>query len=177
MRCARIAGLGLGLIVGLSLTAIARAGELEKEDSAGKSSTGGSWWNGWFGTKNKKQEAKAGNEPVKGTSIVKDNLKTDTAAEERSRERTTLLRRLAVCDQLRLIAAQKNDDVLAKKADQLDERCWQIYTERLAALAANPVTSREGSNEGKDPKDRSSKSTEAVRHEPKPRSSSLELIR
>ena len=53
-----------------------------------------------------------------------------------AQEKAEWLRRIAVCDRLRTIATQTNDDDLARKADMLDQRSWDIYRQRTAQLAA-----------------------------------------
>jgi hypothetical protein len=53
-----------------------------------------------------------------------------------SKEKADWLRRVAVCDRLRAIAAQTNDNELARKADLLDQRVWEVYRQRTATLPA-----------------------------------------
>jgi hypothetical protein len=52
-----------------------------------------------------------------------------------AREREALFRRQAVCDKLRLIAAQTSNDALMRKADQLNDRAWALYQQRTEASA------------------------------------------
>jgi hypothetical protein len=63
------------------------------------------------------------------------------AAVERSREEATLLRRLAVCDQLKLIAIQNKDDDLLRQAEQLEQRVQAVYAEHIAHLPASQAVS------------------------------------
>src|SRR5207245_2565264 len=66
--------------------------------------------------------------PVKAAPAV------DEAAQQRNREEAAYLRRLAVCDKLKQIAYQTNDEKLQRQAEQLDERVWEVYSQRIANL-------------------------------------------
>jgi hypothetical protein len=54
----------------------------------------------------------------------------------RDREERDFLRRLAVCDQLLKIAQDTRDEQLERKAQQLNDRAWAIYRQRVAQLPA-----------------------------------------
>jgi hypothetical protein len=54
------------------------------------------------------------------------------AAIQQNREKADVLRRLAVCDKLREIALVREDDELRRKADQLDQRAWDMYLKHTA---------------------------------------------
>ena len=56
------------------------------------------------------------------------------AAILQNREKAAVLRRLAVCDKLREIALVREDDELRRKADQLDQRAWDMYLKHTAQL-------------------------------------------
>jgi hypothetical protein len=56
------------------------------------------------------------------------------AAAARRLEDSALLRRLAVCDQLRLVASRTGDETLLHKADELDDRARAVYAMRIARL-------------------------------------------
>lgn len=58
----------------------------------------------------------------------------DQAAALREQEMQTLLRRQKVCLQLMQIAEETNDPELQRKAEQLDQRAREIYTQRTANL-------------------------------------------
>jgi hypothetical protein len=58
----------------------------------------------------------------------------DQAASLRDQELQTLLRRQKVCLQLMQIAEETNDTELLRKAEQLDERAREVYTQRTASL-------------------------------------------
>jgi hypothetical protein len=48
----------------------------------------------------------------------------------RALEKRKWLRRLEVCDKLRQIAGETGNQELARKADRLDQRAWEIYAQR-----------------------------------------------
>jgi hypothetical protein len=52
----------------------------------------------------------------------------------RAREQHSLLRRLAVCDQLKLVAVENKDDALLARADQLEQRAQAVYNLRIARI-------------------------------------------
>ena len=60
------------------------------------------------------------------------------------KEQRTYLRRLAVCDKLREIARETNDDELQRKADQLEQRAWSHCQQRTGQVLADsePVDER-----------------------------------
>ncbi|MGE0529645.1 MAG: hypothetical protein AB7P49_21545 [Bdellovibrionales bacterium] len=68
---------------------------------------------------------------------------TETAAAIQQREEEILFRRQAVCDKLRAIAMQTGDDNLLRKAEQLDQRAWQVYLQKTQNLATGTATLQE----------------------------------
>jgi hypothetical protein len=54
----------------------------------------------------------------------------------REREEKDFLRRLAVCDELLKIAHDTHDEALERKAQQLSDRAWAVYRQRIAAIPA-----------------------------------------
>jgi hypothetical protein len=74
---------------------------------------------------------------VKGPSAV------ETAAAVRAREKAAYLRRIAVCDNLRAIAVQTNNNELYRKADQLDQRAFAIYKQHLGQAPGEIVLQAE----------------------------------
>jgi hypothetical protein len=42
---------------------------------------------------------------------------------------------LAVCDQLREIALQKNDDELSHQADELQAQAWAVYSKHIVSIS------------------------------------------
>jgi hypothetical protein len=138
----------VAVAVGLSLAPQLWAGEKPDEAApAEQKTTGASWLGPWFGAKEKPKASKA---PASGKATKnagpaagKDGASEENSA-ERAREQATLLRRLAVCDQLRTVAARKQDDALMRRADALDERAWDIYTRRVARLPSGRAVTEPG---------------------------------
>jgi hypothetical protein len=103
-----------------------------------------SWFKGMFGAEEKKKESesepapRADKAPAKHlTPAPKPAAQASRAASERGQEQATLLRRLAVCDQLKLIAYQTKDDALLHRAEQIEDRAQLIYNQRIAHLPAS----------------------------------------
>jgi hypothetical protein len=63
-----------------------------------------------------------------GPSLVQRN------AEEQTRQRNALLRRLQVCNRLRQVAQEKGDAELESRADELEAQAWEIYQRQAARL-------------------------------------------
>lgn len=81
-----------------------------------------SWWSRLWGRGNAppaKKSADAG-KAVKPATVIP------------SREKEIWLRRAEICQRLREIALSNNDDALLRKADQLDQRAWETYLQRIA---------------------------------------------
>ena len=95
------------------------------------------WWEGWFAPAAKPPEVKHDDaEPTThGPSPV------ELAAAARRRERADLDRRWAVCDRLMEIAVGDNDEAMQTQIEQLRDRAWDVYQQRIAALSApEPLT-------------------------------------
>lgn len=58
----------------------------------------------------------------------------EKATERFEREQRAFMRRLAVCDRLRQVALQTNDESLFRKADQLQEEAWSHCLERTGMV-------------------------------------------
>jgi hypothetical protein len=58
----------------------------------------------------------------------------------RAREKADYLRRLAVCDRLQVIATQSGDNELARKAEQLEHRAWEVYRQRTTNSSAGDLS-------------------------------------
>ncbi len=168
MRKLRKGGWGIAVAMGLSLAPQLFAGETPADPApAAQKTDSGSWFGSWFGTKEKPNAAKA-TASAKATTSAKSKKDEGTTAEkngpvedgssERAREQATLLRRLAVCDQLRAIAARKQDDALMRRADALDERAWEIYTKRVDHLPAGRAVAQPGTKLGEPVREVSAKS-------------------
>jgi len=135
----------LGLVTSSLVLA---AGPGDAEPPAAKKTSSGTWFPFWSGSSDKadkKAPAKTEKEVQPDLTTAPASPKRDEGAEVRAREQATLLRRLAVCDQLKLIATQKKDEHLMQQAEQLDERSWQIYLRRIEHL---PVSKAVGDDRG-----------------------------
>ncbi len=64
----------------------------------------------------------------------------------RYKEQADLLRRMAVCDKLKEIAENTHDADLLRKAEQLQERANNIYTDNAVMLAKTLESSHAGSS-------------------------------
>jgi hypothetical protein len=60
----------------------------------------------------------------------------EEAAAQRKVEEEKYLRRLVVCDKLRDIAEAANDSALQRRADELQNRAFEIYKQRTAHYPA-----------------------------------------
>jgi hypothetical protein len=98
------------------------------------------WYQKWFGwggkpePKGDKARADAGKQP---TVRASDDNST------RAREEAEYLRRQAVCDRMRELAIEKQDEHLMQEADRLEAESSEVYTNRTASLPA-PRLSPEG---------------------------------
>lgn len=61
----------------------------------------------------------------------------EAVAEIREKELKILFRRQAVCEKLRQIGLNTNDDALLRKAEELDNRAWEVYMQRTNPNAAD----------------------------------------
>jgi hypothetical protein len=59
---------------------------------------------------------------------------TEAVIFEQQRQMNALLRRMQVCDRLRLIAEQTGNDELMRQADELEARAEEIYRQQTAQL-------------------------------------------
>lgn len=110
------------LALGLGLASLAKA----DEDDAKPAKTG-NWVTRIFVKDTaKKKEPDAKKEPA-----------APSVAAIRQQAEADWLRRQEVCDRLRAIALEKGDKDLARKADALDQRAWDIYLERTGGAKGN----------------------------------------
>jgi hypothetical protein len=58
-------------------------------------------------------------------------------AVRRAREEAKYMRRSEVCVKLKAIADENNDSALRQKAEQMDERAWNVYLERTKHLTSS----------------------------------------
>jgi hypothetical protein len=148
MRSLSIAVLLLGMAVAAvradsdGSTDSSQQTDIRKTDTQkSNTSTKSSWMtprDTWGGHKQAKKQAAA------DETRAQAEAKATAAdiARAKGREDANLLRRLAVCDQLRLIASKTNDDTLARHADELDQRARDIYSQRIARLPIHMVVSK-----------------------------------
>jgi hypothetical protein len=119
----------LALGLGLGLATLAQA----DEDDVKPPAPSGNWFTHLFSkdtAKKKDADAKKGEAPAK-----------PSVALIRQKAQAEWLRRQEVCDKLRAIALESGDKELARKADALDQRAWDLYLQRTggANLNGSPV--------------------------------------
>lgn len=68
-------------------------------------------------------------------------LPPEVLAEALQAEQDAYLRRLTVCSELRRVAAETNNDSLARQADELERQAAAVYNQRVAALGVPKVKS------------------------------------
>jgi hypothetical protein len=118
--------LGVALLAMLSVSLASAADE--EEAGTPTPPSGGKSWRDWFGSSGKGEEEKpAAAEGAKPAAV-------DRAAVVRAREEAALLRRQEVCCKLKEIALQTNDPELERRAQELEERAWEVYNLRTAHL-------------------------------------------
>jgi hypothetical protein len=115
----------------LAAPALARAGDPD-DDSSSK----GSWFSRLFSGKSQAPAQPKEKKMDKNDAAERYAASRKAAVVSQAREKNEWLRRVAVCDKLRDIAALTNDDELLRKADQLDQRAWETYQKRTARLPA-----------------------------------------
>jgi hypothetical protein len=81
----------------------------------------------------KKPDSKA----TKKDSADKDKPAVSPATTEQARQEAALLRRIDVCDKLRQIALETNNNELDQLAQELDARARAVYAQRTARLKTN----------------------------------------
>ncbi len=89
---------------------------------------------GWFTRLFQRNESEA---EEKKTASDKPYV---SPARQRAVEKRKWLRRLEVCDRLRQIASETGDEELARKADRLDERAWEIFSQRTGTAGLQPMS-------------------------------------
>ena len=116
------------LVRGMSALAVvalfwasARAGD---DDEAKPSLTAKLWPGTWFAKKTPEAQKDNKGQPVK-------DAKADFDAARRLRAELDWKRRAEVCQKLRQIAFETNDDELDRFAERLDQRAWDVYIQRV----------------------------------------------
>jgi hypothetical protein len=82
----------------------------------------------------KKADHKLGKEPAAPATAAKPAGTGDAVV--RSPEEAEFLRRSEACLKLREIALRNNDPELLRRADQLDEKAWAAYSQRISTKSA-----------------------------------------
>lgn len=144
MRRRDLGGVAAALVVGLGVAvATARAGDYYDDGTPEPKGL----LSGMFNEKPKSQ-AKP-NKKAKTTKNVQNNAEqknllpapsaeTSTVEREeveRQRRENALLRRMAVCDRLRMIANQTGNETLMTQANELEERANAVYRQQMAGLS------------------------------------------
>jgi len=109
----------------------------------------GKWFPWWPRAEDKVADPKSSTTLPKGEMPKEDkkSMEKEAASDPRSTpeakaavarhlEEAALLRRLAVCDQLKVVALQTKDEVLLEQADRLDEQARAVYAQRIGRLPA-----------------------------------------
>jgi hypothetical protein len=124
-------------VLACALAVGARAAESEENAPSPATAPSGNWLTRWFTPSKPAVPKKTGEKPAKVEDSAQHKVVSRAAAAaERAQEENALLRRQAVCNKLRTIAAQTNDEELRRKADELDDRAWSLYLRRIAHLPA-----------------------------------------
>src|SRR5262245_24950438 len=112
------------LVVGAALVALGAAGPVWAADPAPSSKS--PWYSRMLSAP----------EPVPPPRPAKRDPAAEAAAVRAGAE-TELMRRLAVCDQLRQIAYENNDTNLDGRVFDLEEKSWELYRRKTAHLPCN----------------------------------------
>jgi hypothetical protein len=88
------------------------------------------WWKSWFGSKD---DPKPADRPPPGPTVADKHA-------ELERLMRAYWRRQEVCDRLRDIALQANDDKLYEEAGRLEEMAWRLHQTKSGKLLGMPVT-------------------------------------
>lgn len=83
-----------------------------------------------------RKAAKTNAVEAKSTSLKTPLTTPESPVSSYSREKADWIRRAAVCDRLREIAATTNDDELDRQAEQLNQRAWQVFLKRTSQGSA-----------------------------------------
>lgn len=69
-----------------------------------------------------------------GPVTITEPLKPEVVAEALRAEQEAYLRRVSVCTELRRVALERNDESLARQADELERQAAALYNARVAGL-------------------------------------------
>jgi hypothetical protein len=141
MRRWAVFALELALCLGFATVASAAEPGGDVQPAAEKSS--GNWFTRMFGfghgAPDKPAEPKAAKDEA---SVPSKAALLEVAKAKRDQEEHALFRRQKVCIRLREIADRTNDDELRRKAEQLDQRAWELYVQRTGQSSAGGADDR-----------------------------------
>jgi hypothetical protein len=147
-------GIAAALIMAFGVAALADDSS-DGKDTKSKKSKGPPQWRttpvwakayNWFGNPedepkpdpkkpaDKKADRKPTKEPATPAAVGKPASTADAVV--RSPEEAEFLRRSEACLKLREIALRNNDPELLRRAEQLDEKAWAAYSQRIATKSA-----------------------------------------
>jgi hypothetical protein len=130
----RMLGVGVtAAVLLLGLTVSAASADDSDGDLHSATPKPKSWWDGWFAPAAKPAEKKT---DTVAAPVPAAPSPVELAAAARQREKAAYFRRMAVCDQLMAVADLNNDDAMRKQIEQLKDRAWDLYQQRIAALPA-----------------------------------------
>jgi hypothetical protein len=66
-------------------------------------------------------------------------MSPEAIGEALRQEQEACLRRVSVCDELRKVAAERNDESLVRRADEIERQAATVYNQRVAALGVPKV--------------------------------------
>jgi hypothetical protein len=143
MRRLRGGGVTLALLLGLAGPILAA----EPLDAAGKAAGGsasssGSWWGSWFGHKEQPEDKKPHSPAEKS---VTPPAPAETAVTIRQREWDAYWRRNEVCLRLKQAAQVAGDDEQVRRIEQLEDRIWTVFQQRLASLPGGGTSEQDES--------------------------------
>jgi len=119
------------LIVGLGVAAVIA----EEPDGDAKSAAAKSgWWAGWFGEKPKPKPVAEKKAPADDAPAPPNSAEMGLV--EQKRQMNAVLRRMEVCDRLRMVALQSGNEDLMRQADELEARAREVYRQQTAHLPA-----------------------------------------
>jgi len=124
----------LALSLGLALAALAQVAQADDDaknndarNGDAKPAKSGNWLTRMF----------TGNDSAKKKDSAKKDEPALSPAQVRQQAYWEWQRRLEVCDKLKQIAFETGDRELDRKADDLDQRAWDIYVQRTGGKDAH----------------------------------------
>jgi hypothetical protein len=136
MRRGKVCWLGTAVLLGLGVPAAAQA-----QDSAGTPAPAPgsmSVFNQYFGLHGKPKPP-----PPNANRKPAPKPAEDWLTKARAEEWANLLRRQEVCQRLMEVAAEKHDDALLARAQELDRRAYEAYSKRMAELGGDATGAQE----------------------------------